>query len=183
MPETLSERANLRHLTHGRGPARWVFSPTYLRLVLPTLNTMLSSSVAILAGTVSTVLFALSTLPMLIKAARTKDLASYSRGNMVLANIGNAVHSIYVFQLPAGPIWALHGFYLISSALMLFWHLRYARRPARTAASAASPAQELARVASEREAGSEHRQRPGTRSSSGRTPQLAAGVRTPAAGG
>jgi uncharacterized protein with PQ loop repeat len=81
---------------------------------------MLSGSVAVLAGTVSTVLFALSTLPMLIKAARTRDLASYSRGNMVLANVGNAVHSIYVFQLPAGPIWVLHSFYLISSALMLF---------------------------------------------------------------
>ena len=142
---------------------------------------MLSSSVAIIAGTVSTVLFALSTLPMLIKAARTKDLASYSRGNMVLANIGNAVHSIYVFQLPAGPIWALHAFYLISSALMLFWHLRYARRPARTAASRIPPAGDPSRVASEREA--EHRQRPGTRSSSGRTPRLAAGVRAPAAGG
>jgi uncharacterized protein with PQ loop repeat len=118
---------------------------------------MLSGSVAVLAGTVSTVLFALSTLPMLIKAARTRDLASYSRGNMVLANVGNAVHSIYVFQLPAGPIWVLHSFYLISSALMLFWHLRYARRPARTAVSPIPPAGEPSRVASEREAGSEHR--------------------------
>jgi uncharacterized protein with PQ loop repeat len=144
---------------------------------------MLSGSIAVLAGTVSTVLFALSTLPMLVKAARTKDLASYSRGNMVLANVGNAVHSIYVFQLPAGPIWALHGFYLISSALMLFWHLRYARRPARTAAGPIPPAEDSSRVASEREAGSEYRQRPGTRSSSGRAPQLAAGVRTPAASG
>jgi uncharacterized protein with PQ loop repeat len=151
--------------------------------VLLTLNIMLSGSVAILAGTVSTVLFALSTLPMLIKAARTKDLASYSRGNMVLANVGNAVHSIYVFQLPAGPIWVLHGFYLVSSALMLFWHLRYARRPARTAARPTSPAQDPWRVASEREAGIEHRQGPATRSGGGRTPQLAASVRTPAAGG
>jgi uncharacterized protein with PQ loop repeat len=144
---------------------------------------VLSGSVAVLAGTVSTVLFALSTLPMLIKAARTKDLDSYSRGNMVLANVGNAVHSIYVFQLPAGPIWALHAFYLVSSALMLFWHLRYARRPARTEASPKPPALDPSRVASEREAGSEHRQRAGTRSSSGRSPRLAAGVRTPAASG
>jgi uncharacterized protein with PQ loop repeat len=144
---------------------------------------MLSSSVAVLAGTVSTVLFALSTLPMLIKAARTKDLASYSRGNMVLANVGNAVHSIYVFQLPAGPIWALHAFYLVSSALMLFWHLRYARRPAPTADTQTPPAESLSSVASDLEAGSEHRQRLGTRSSSGRSPRLAAGVRAPAAGG
>jgi uncharacterized protein with PQ loop repeat len=85
-----------------------------------------AGNVAVLAGTMSTILFAVSTLPMLIKAVRTKDLASYSRGNMVLANVGNAVHSVYVFQLPPGPIWVLHSFYIISSGLMLFWHLRYA---------------------------------------------------------
>jgi uncharacterized protein with PQ loop repeat len=85
------------------------------------------SSTAVLAGLVSTLLFAVSTLPMLIKAARTKELDSYSRGNLVLANAGNAVYSIYVFHLPAGPIWALHSFYVVSSGLMLFWHLRYAR--------------------------------------------------------
>jgi uncharacterized protein with PQ loop repeat len=79
----------------------------------------------------STVLFAVSTLPMLIKAARTKELSSYSRGNLVLANVGNAVHSIYVFQLPSGPIWALHSFYIVASGLMLFWHLRYAKRKPR----------------------------------------------------
>jgi uncharacterized protein with PQ loop repeat len=111
----------------------------YPRTALRTLNVMLGGSVAVLAGTVSTVLFAVSTLPMLVKAARTKDLTSYSRGNMVLANVGNAVHSIYVFQLPAGPIWALHAFYLVSSALMLYWHLRFAR-PARTAARSIGPA-------------------------------------------
>jgi hypothetical protein len=82
-------------------------------------------SIAILAGTVSTVLFAASVLPMLIKAARTRDLTSYSRGNLVLANVGNLVHSVYVAQLPAGPIWALHSFYVVTSALMLVWHLHY----------------------------------------------------------
>ena len=87
---------------------------------------MALDSMAILAGTVSTVLFAASVLPMLIKAARTRDLSSYSRGNLVLANVGNAVHSIYVVQLPAGPIWALHSFYVLTSALMLVWHLHYA---------------------------------------------------------
>ena len=80
---------------------------------------------AIVAGTVSTSLFAASVLPMLIKAARTKDLSSYSRGNLVLANVGNAVHSVYVAQLPAGPIWALHTFYVLTSGLMLIWHLHY----------------------------------------------------------
>src|SRR5512132_3645736 len=84
------------------------------------------ASVAVLAGSVSTVLFAVSTLPMLIRAARTKELRSYSRGNLVLANVGNAVHSIYVVQLPPGPLWALHAFYVVTSGLMLIWHLRYA---------------------------------------------------------
>jgi uncharacterized protein with PQ loop repeat len=90
------------------------------------------SAMAMLAGSVSTVLFGVSTLPMLIKAARTKELSSYSRGNLVLANAGNAVHSIYVFQLPLGPIWALHTFYVVTSGLMLFWHLRYVRRTPRS---------------------------------------------------
>jgi len=66
-------------------------------------------------------------LPMLVKAHRTRDLASYSLGNVVLANVGNAVYSVYVFSLPMGPIWALHGFYLTTSAQMLIWCLRYGR--------------------------------------------------------
>jgi uncharacterized protein with PQ loop repeat len=79
----------------------------------------------VLAGTLSTVLFALGMLPMLVKAARTRDLASYSLGNLVLSNVANAVHSVYVFNLPAGPIWALHLAYVLASALMLAWWLRY----------------------------------------------------------
>jgi len=79
----------------------------------------------VLAGTFSTVLFALGMLPMLYKAARTKDLASYSLGSLVLSNVANAVHSVYVFHLPAGPIWLLHVVYVLASALMLFWWLRF----------------------------------------------------------
>ena len=90
------------------------------------------TSIAVLAGVASTMIFAVSTLPMLRKAAVTRDLGSYSLGNIGLANVGNAVHSLYVFNLPPGPIWVLHGFYLLSSGLMLFWYVRYAvRRPAR----------------------------------------------------
>ena len=85
----------------------------------------MNSSFPVLAGIVSTIIFASSTLPMLRKAATTKDLRSYSLGNIGLANVGNLVHSIYVFSLPPGPIWALHSFYLVSTALMLFWYLRY----------------------------------------------------------
>jgi hypothetical protein len=92
----------------------------------------MSSSVALVAGSVATVVFAASTLPMLGKAARTKDLTSYSRGNLVLANAGNLVYSLYVFHLPPGPIWLLHTFYVATSALMLFWSLRYGRVPTAT---------------------------------------------------
>ena len=51
---------------------------------------MALGSMAILAGTVSSVLFAASMLPMLIKAAGPGTSSSYSRGNLVLANVGNA---------------------------------------------------------------------------------------------
>ncbi|MDF2576130.1 MAG: hypothetical protein K0S05_3042 [Agromyces sp.] len=80
---------------------------------------------AVFAGVLSTGLFAMSYLPMLVKAARTKDLSSYSLGNIAITNVGNAVHSVYVFSLPMGPIWFLHTFYLVASALMLVWFLRY----------------------------------------------------------
>jgi len=79
----------------------------------------------VVAGAMSTTIFAVSIMPMLVKAARSKDLSSYSLGNIALANIGNLVHSVYVFSLPAGPVWVLHSFYLVSTVLMLIWYLRY----------------------------------------------------------
>jgi uncharacterized protein with PQ loop repeat len=99
---------------------------------------MALTDVAIIAGTVSTFIFVGSYLPMLVKAVRTKDLSSYSVLNLVLANIGNAVHSIYVFSLPAGPLWALHSFYLLASALMLVWWARF-KRAARTPTRSSEP--------------------------------------------
>jgi len=85
-------------------------------------------SLPTLAGLASTMIFAASTLPMLLKAHRTRDLASYSLGQIALANIGNAVHSVYVYSLPPGPIWMLHTFYLVSTGLMLAWYVRYGMR-------------------------------------------------------
>ncbi len=82
-------------------------------------------ALTLLAGVASTALFVASALPMLIKAHRTRDLSSYSLGNLLLANAGNVVYSVYVLSLPLGPIWALHAFYLTSTATMLFWFLRY----------------------------------------------------------
>jgi hypothetical protein len=79
----------------------------------------------LLAGAVSTAMFTLSTLPMLRKAYRTRDLSSYSPGNILLSNAGNVIHAVYVFHLPPGPIWLLHTFHLVTTGLMLLWYLRF----------------------------------------------------------
>jgi hypothetical protein len=93
---------------------------------MPTMH-----DVPLLAGSVSTVIFATSYMPMLVKAVRTKDLSSYSPAQLVLTNLGNVLYSAYIFSLPAGPIWALHAFYLVTTAMMLAWYIRYTRRAAR----------------------------------------------------
>ncbi len=82
-----------------------------------------------IAGFISTALYALGTLPMLAKAFRTRNLASYSLGNILLSNIGNIICSIYVFQLPPGPVWFLHIYNLLSTGLMLVWYLQYEGLP------------------------------------------------------
>jgi hypothetical protein len=75
----------------------------------------------------------LSTLPMLMKAFRTKNLRSYSLSNILLNTLGNVIHSIYMFHLPRGLTWLLHAFYPVTTGLMLVWYLRYEwRRQART---------------------------------------------------
>jgi uncharacterized protein with PQ loop repeat len=79
----------------------------------------------LIAGTVSSTIFVMSTLPMLLKAFNTKDLRSYSFTNIMLSNIGNLIYAMYVYSLPVGPVWVLHGFNLVTTGLMLFWYLRY----------------------------------------------------------
>jgi hypothetical protein len=86
----------------------------------------MAMSLPVLAGTLSTAIFVASVLPMLVKARRTRDLSSYSLGNMALSNLGNALNSIYIFTLPVGPVWALHSFHLVTTGLMLVWYIRYA---------------------------------------------------------
>lgn len=78
-----------------------------------------------LAGFVSSGLFAVGTLPMLAKAFRTRNLASYSLGNILMSNVGNVIYSIYVFSLPPGPVWFLHSYNLITTGLMLVWYVKY----------------------------------------------------------
>ena len=89
------------------------------------LRNVLCMDLPVLAGVISTILFAISTLPMLHKAFSTRDLTSYSAANIAMSNAGNAFHSVYVFSLPVGPIWFLHCFYVASAGLMLIWYLRY----------------------------------------------------------
>ncbi len=88
---------------------------------------MITNDVPLIAGSASTVIFVTSYMPMLVKAVRTKDLSSYSPTQLVLTNFGNVLYSAYVFSLPVGPIWALHCFYLVATALMLAWYFRYRR--------------------------------------------------------
>ncbi len=85
----------------------------------------MNTSLPNIAGFISTGLFAVGTLPMLAKAFRTHDLASYSLGNILLGNVGNVIYSLYVFHLPPGPVWLLHSFNLLTTGLMLAWYLKY----------------------------------------------------------
>jgi uncharacterized protein with PQ loop repeat len=88
--------------------------------------TMEIQHVQLVAGIASSSMFVIGTLPMLLKAFRTRDLKSYSLGNIALSNLGNLVHWIYVASLPLGPIWFLHVFSTVATGLMLFWYVRYA---------------------------------------------------------
>jgi hypothetical protein len=112
----------------------------------------MTTGIPVLAGIASTIVFAASVLPMVVKAWQTRDLRSYSRGNLVLANIGNGVHSVYVFALPRGPIWVLHSFYVVTSALMLLWSVRYGSAYTRPA-----PDEKRARPKSDHRSGGEGR--------------------------
>lgn len=91
----------------------------------------MDASIPLIAGGVSTAIYASGVLPMMVKAGRTKDLSSYSLGNLSLANAGNVINSIYVLSLPIGPIWFLHSFYVVTTALMLIWYVRYPSRQSR----------------------------------------------------
>ena len=80
---------------------------------------------AFIAGTFSAFIFIGSNVPMLWKAYQTKDLHSYSKLNIILANIGNLVYWVYVLNLPIGPIYLLHFFYTITSLIMLGLLIRH----------------------------------------------------------
>ena len=78
-----------------------------------------------IAGATSTAIFVSINLPMLFKAIKTRDLKSYSLSHLVLSNLGNLIQWAYLSSLPFGPIWFLHGFYTLVTAVMLLWYFRY----------------------------------------------------------
>ena len=132
-----------RHV--GTTAASWLVSPKAWTnvdprrvLVSPSRRDDMYAALPVLAGIASTVIFASSTLPMLNKAWRTRELHSYSLGNLALANVGNAVYSVYVLSLAPGPVWALHAFNLSSTAFMLLWFLRFEFLPRRRRGSGRS---------------------------------------------
>jgi hypothetical protein len=49
----------------------------------------------------------------------------------MMSNVGNLIYSIYVFHLPPGPIWFLHGYNLLTTGLMLIWYVKYEGLPLR----------------------------------------------------
>ncbi len=98
-----------------------------------------ATQLPVIAGLISTTMFVLSNFPMLFKAFRTKDLRSYSLTHIALSNVGNLIHWVYIASLPFGPIWLLHGFFTVTTALMLGGYLYFRRSPLR-AAVATQPA-------------------------------------------
>ncbi len=88
---------------------------------------MALEDIQIVAGAISTLMFLGSNLPMLWKAFTTRNLSSYSLSHIGLSNVGNLIYWFYLFTLPVGPVWFLHGFNTLVAGLMLFSYLRYHR--------------------------------------------------------
>ena len=86
---------------------------------------MEGNNMQIMAGMLSSIIFMTGSVPMIVKAYRSKNLKSYSFMHLVMGNIGNWVHWIYVSSLPFGPVWVLHAFFTLSATLMLIGYLRY----------------------------------------------------------
>ena len=81
--------------------------------------------IQVIAGSISGIIFAAASGNMLVKAWRTKDLRSYSPGQIILNNVGNLIYWLYVISLPFGPIYFMHGFFTLVSLIMLIWYYAY----------------------------------------------------------
>jgi uncharacterized protein with PQ loop repeat len=82
-------------------------------------------TVQLMAGSISSLFFISSNLPMLWKVFKTKNLRSYSFSHILLNNVGDIIYWLYISSLPIGPIWVMHTFYTITSILMLVGYIRY----------------------------------------------------------
>lgn len=85
--------------------------------------------IQVIAGSLSGFIFAAGSINMLIKAWQTKDLSSYSLGQIVMNNVGNLIYWLYVISLPFGPIWLMHGFFTFTSLIMMIWCIIYRSAP------------------------------------------------------
>jgi uncharacterized protein with PQ loop repeat len=104
-----------------------------MRWTAQRVKMMDTNKLQVMAGALSSTMFVLGTLPMLLKAWRTKDLHSYSLGNIALSNAGNLIHWLYISSLPFGPIWFLHSFHTLTTLVMLVWFIAYRHKPTQSA--------------------------------------------------
>ena len=96
----------------------------------------MTAHLQILSGFLSSIMFVSANVPMLVKALKSRSLKSYSIWNIGLNNTGNLIYWFYVVSLPVGPIWFMHSFYTITTAVMLALYIRcecgcFAGRPRR----------------------------------------------------
>jgi len=96
-------------------------------------------NIDIIAGVLSSIIFASSTLSMLMKVVRTHDVDSYSLSSIILNNLGNLVYWLYIFSLPVGPIYFLHLFYTIAMIAMLLYFVLYHHRSKEQASNQDDP--------------------------------------------
>ena len=93
----------------------------------------MSSTLPIAAGTVATLVFAASTLADAGQGRPHQGpLRPIPAATSSSPTPATSCTRFYVFHLPPGPIWLLHTFYAATSALMLFWSLRFGPPPAGT---------------------------------------------------
>ena len=80
-----------------------------------------------IAGAVASLIFIVSAIPSLTKVYRTRSVDSFSLASLWMLNVGNVLQWLYVLSLPPGPIYALHAWSTLSTALLLAWCYRYRR--------------------------------------------------------
>jgi len=80
-----------------------------------------------LAGSIAGILFVVAQLPMIAKVLRTRSVSSYSGLHLALGTVGNLLYWLYVRSLPFGPVWLIHVWMTLSTAIMLYCWVRWRR--------------------------------------------------------